>query len=391
MAGRPPLRIGQHGKISRKYLGEGVWEAQCRVRDTDGMTRRVRRVGPADEYDRHGKLAEDALIEALAQRRPPSGAPDQISLDTPVMALVEAHLERLADDGRAPATQDTYRVVAGKLRAKLGGVRVGEATPARIDAALRSMSNTHGPVMARQAKTNLRGGLQLAVLANVLSTNPVRDVQQIKSKRPPKGAPSLTADQLRDLLVRLRASEYCREHDLADPFTILVATGLRRCELLGLRWGDFDESAGTLAVTGKVVRIAGKGLIRVDETKTAASRRTIALPDFAIDALRERRSLPYLGQHPEIIFPSTAATWRDPNNFGRDWRRVRNDLGVPDVTTHSFRKTLATLIDEGGLSARVGADHLGHSRVSMTQDVYMARGKVHTQVADLLDAAISGA
>jgi Phage integrase family len=120
-------------------------------------------------------------------------------------------------------------------------------------------------------------------------------------------------------------------------------------------------------------------------------RRTIALPSFAIDALRQRRSLPYLGQHPVIMFPSTAGTWRDPNNFGRDWRTVREDLGVPEVTTHSFRKTLATLIDEGGLSARVGADHLGHSRVSMTQDVYMTRGKVHAQVADLLDDAISGA
>src|SRR5271166_4863865 len=84
VAGRPPLRIGQHGKISRKYLGDGVWEAQCRVRDTDGVTRRVRRVGPADECDRRGKLAEDALVEALAQRRPPSGTPDEIGLDTPV-------------------------------------------------------------------------------------------------------------------------------------------------------------------------------------------------------------------------------------------------------------------------------------------------------------------
>jgi integrase len=154
---------------------------------------------------------------------------------------------------------------------------------------------------------------------------------------------------------------------------------------------DFDERAGTLAVTGKVVRITGGGLIRVDETKTAAGRRTIALPSFAVDALRQRRSLPYLGQHPVIMFQSTAGTWRDPNNFGRDWRTVREDLGVPDVTTHSFRKTLATLIDEGGLSARVGADHLGHSKVSMTRDVYMTRGKVHTQVADLLDDAISGA
>jgi integrase len=59
------------------------------------------------------------------------------------------------------------------------------------------------------------------------------------------------------------------------------------------------------------------------------------------------------------------------------------------VTSHSFRKSLATLIDEGGLSARIGADQLGHAKVSMTQDRYMRRGKVHVEVADLLDRAIS--
>jgi hypothetical protein len=78
----------------------------------------------------------------------------QVTADTTaVTTLVDAHLARLAEDGRAPATQATYRIVAGKLRNKLGGVRVGEATPVRIDGALRSMSNTHGPVMARQANT----------------------------------------------------------------------------------------------------------------------------------------------------------------------------------------------------------------------------------------------
>jgi hypothetical protein len=72
-------------------------------------------------------------------------------------------------------------------------------------------------------------------------------------------------------------------------------------------------------------QITGQGLIRVDETKTAAGRRTIALPWFAIDVLRQRRSFPYVGQHPVIMFPSTAATWRDPNNFGRDWRRAQRN------------------------------------------------------------------
>ena len=51
--GRPPLRIGQHGKITRKYLGGGVWLARARFRDSDGVTRIVERRGPADEQDAH--------------------------------------------------------------------------------------------------------------------------------------------------------------------------------------------------------------------------------------------------------------------------------------------------------------------------------------------------
>jgi len=74
-----------------------------------------------------------------------------------------------------------------------------------------------------------------------------------------------------------------------------------------------------------------------------------------------------------VIFPSAAGTLRDPNNFGKQCRTVRDELGVTEVSTHSFRKTVATLIDDEGLSA-IGADQLGHSRVSMTQDRCMSRG-----------------
>ncbi len=89
-----------------------------------------------------------------------------------------------------------------------------------------------------------------------------------------------------------------------------------------------------------------------------------------------------------MIFPSTAGTWRDPSNFRRQWREVRDELGAAGVTRHSFRKTVATLIDDYGMSAWIGADHLGHSKVSMTQDVYMSRGRVHPQVAELLERVV---
>jgi integrase len=387
VAGRPSLRIGEHGKITRVRLGNGTWLARCRYRDRDGVKRLVQRVGPPDEYDQYGKLAVDALKEALAERRLPTG-PDAIGLTTLISALVDEHLVRLTEDGRAARTLDTYRSAATKFQKFIGGVRVGEATPARVDAALRSMRTAHGATTARQSKTILRGALQLAVMANVLGNNPVRDVEAIKSKRRPQGACALTADQLRALLERLRASDECRNLDLVDPITLLIATGLRESELLGLLWTDFNPDAGTLAVTGKVFRATGQGLQRDDTAKSEAGLRTLPLPQFAIDVLKQRRQLPFLGEQ-QMIFSSTAGTLRDPNNFNTQWRQVRDGLGAAGVTTHSFRKSLATLIDDEGLSARIGADHLGHTNVSMTQDKYMSRGRVHTQVADLLDRLIA--
>jgi integrase len=215
----------------------------------------------------------------------------------------------------------------------------------------------------------------LAVLNNVLTTNPVRDVQSIRSKGQPKGATALTVDQLRERLTKVRESEVCQRRGLVDPITLLVATGL-----------DYDDAAGTLAVTGKMVRQRGTGLVRVDETKTDAGRRTLALPAFAIMVLRERRCRPFLGEQ-DVIFPSTAATLRDPDNFGGQWREARSELEVPDVST--FRKTIATLIDDEGLSARIGADHLGHARVSMAQDRYMSCGHIHPAVAALMDRTVA--
>lgn len=145
----------------------------------------------------------------------------------------------------------------------------------------------------------------------------------------------------------------------------LIATGLRRSELLALRWTDFDQAASTLKVSGKLVRATGHGLQRIDETKSTAGMRTVPLPSFAVDALKARCGRDYVGEQ-AMIFPSTSGTWRDPNNFGKEWRTVRESLGVAEVTTHSFRKTVATLIDDEGLSARVGADQLRHAKASMT-------------------------
>ena len=128
MAGRPPLRIGQHGKITRIHITGGMWLARCRFRDGDGVTRIVERRGPGG--DQHGKLAEDALIESLKDRRPP-GVSGEITLDTRICDLVDQHIELLEENGKAPATLTTYRSAARKLRKFSEALRVGDATPGR--------------------------------------------------------------------------------------------------------------------------------------------------------------------------------------------------------------------------------------------------------------------
>ena len=125
--------------------------------------------------------------------------------------LLEQHLIRLAEDGRSPVTLTTYRFAVGKLQKFIGGVRVGEASPARIDAALRSMRAAHGTTMARQAKTILRGALQLAVMANIMDP-PVRDVQPLRSRPNPR------ARRILQKIATAKASdvEFCKDHDLVD-------------------------------------------------------------------------------------------------------------------------------------------------------------------------------
>ena len=97
MAGRPPLRIGQHGKITRNYLGDGVWLARFRFRDLDGVTRRVERMTPSGVPDEYGARAEEALVDAIADRRPPGSG--TITSMTLLGDLVTRYIAQCRADG----------------------------------------------------------------------------------------------------------------------------------------------------------------------------------------------------------------------------------------------------------------------------------------------------
>lgn len=154
--------------------------------------------------------------------------------------------------------------------------------------------------------------------------------------------------------------------------TLLIATGLRPSELLALRRVEYDEPAGTLAVTGKVVRVPGEGLKRVDETKSAAGRRTVPLPRFAIEMLQRRPTLQYFGEVASVSslrsmrFRARAkAEWTlptDRNSLGvrakRYWVRVRSrGVPTPYLTTAFVGSMLAIVAALKALAhSSAGAD-----------------------------------
>jgi integrase len=389
MAGRPRLPIGAHGRITRKNLGGGTWLARCRYRDLDGVTRRIERTTPIGVVDEYGAKAEECLRVALAGRRPPGTG--TITGTTTLGELLDRYLRRCREDGElAPKSVDTYEATIGTIRSRLADIRVGEAAPGLLDEILRGIRRDHGATRERHTKVALNAILTDAVLAGAIAANPVRELGARRRRKADKdvtGAPALELEQLRALLRGLEESVVCGSKDLRDPVILMAATGLRRSELLALRWEDVDLDRRVLSVNGSVVRIKGQGLIRQDWTK-GRKKRSILLPRFAVDALHRRKGSRQGPNTAGVIFPSSTGTLRDPDNMGKQWAEVRENLSLPDVSSHSFRKTVATLIDDSGLSARIGADQLGHARPSMTQDVYMSRGRFHPAVADVLDKAV---
>ena len=93
----------------------------------------------------------------------------------------------------------------------------------------------------------------------------------------------------------------------------------------------------------------------------------------------------------EPVFANSLGGLRDPKNTRRDVRHALDRAGFTWVTSHNFRKTTATLLDQAGLSARVIADQLGHARPSMTQDVYMGRKLVDGRAVEALEEAFGRA
>jgi integrase len=375
---RPALPIGTFGAVWTSD-GDAPYKARVRFRDYDGVVRTVARWGQTKT------AARTALKEALRDRQ--QHRPDTDGAITPhttVSKLADAWMA--ADHDWASNTYETYGyIVANQIKPALGGIRLSELRLAVINRAVGKVRETSGPGSAKTMKAALSGMCQLAIQHEALDSNPVRDVARI-SHGAKKAVRALTVEEADDLCDRLRTDKRACHLDLPDLVEWMLGTGARIGESIAARDASLDLEAGTWEINATVVRIKGKGLTIQPQPKTAAGWRRLALPPFAVAMVQRRGTELRFRTDERVVFgASLARSLRDPSNTAGDLREVLDMLGFNWVTSHVFRKTVATRLDEAGLSARQIADQLGHKKPSLTQDIYMGRKVVSAEAARILD------
>jgi integrase len=383
---RPPLAIGTYGEIYTKEVSPGRWLARVQYRDADGETRPVKRHG-ASKAKAIAELKK-ALTERIGSVHGGQFSPDMKIADLAAKWFTE--IRRLADEGqRSPTTVDQYegmwerriKTAFAELRCREVDPLVGGVTIVHdflVAVGKDSRSN------AKMARSVLSGMFAFAVPRRALTANPVRDVGsiEVQVKRTKR---AITAAEILEFHGKLIADEKAVRWSLPDLTTFMAATGARIGEALAVSWDDVDFTAGAVDITHRMIRVKGKGLVRAEKTKRETGDRLLGLPGWCLTMLKRRR-LASGGAVP--VFADSYGGWRDPSNTRRVLRDLREDLGYGWITSHAYRRGVATILDNGGATARAVADQLGHAQVSMTQNHYLARQVSNAGAVAILEQAV---
>lgn len=196
-----------------------------------------------------------------------------------------------------------------------------------------------------------------------------------------------------------RVLEKLRGKSIYPIASLALATGMRRNELLALRWSDVDLDRGRLRVEQALEYTKQYGL-RFKSPKTRHGRRSIALPSHTVAELRahwraqqEQRMALGLGKAPpeSQVLATFDGRPRSPNAVTKEWTRAMKEAGMPDVTLHSLRHTHASVLIASGMDILTVSRRLGHGSPTITLSVYgHLISNTDEQAAAILDAALTG-
>jgi len=277
---------------------------------------------------------------------------------------VENWLENVARLRVRITTLSTYTTqVRCHIVPHLGGVRLNQLTPLHLQAWHSTLERSGVSPRQRQSthvllKTILKHALKLGLIAR----NPMDAIEKPRVAR--KEIQTLNPKQIRCLLAAVHG------HRLESLAILAVATGARQGELFGLQWRDIDLNAGTVTIQRTLIEARGK--LEFGEPKTARSRRRIDIPNYAVTALRDHRRRQPATPHPSLlVFTDTEGNPLRKSNFTRRiWHKWLKSAELPPVKFHSLRHSHITALLADGANLTAVSQRAGHSRTSMTADVY---------------------
>jgi integrase len=344
-------------------------------RDVDGKRRQLVRAGFATEAEANRELR--ALLTKVE-----GGRYVEQTGDTLADYLVGEWLPATAPPKVAYSTHEKRRLHVRYVTEAIGRTSLHEVNGATLDRLYATLGRQGGrdgqglkAATVRDVHRTLHKAFGDAVRWRLLAANPCEAAEPPRLDRVAEDARAKlhawTADELRTFLAATAG------HRLHMVFYLAAVTGMRRSELLGLRWSDVDLDRGALRVAQKLVK-GSDGYVLHLSTKTAAGARTIALDGGTVARLREHR----LRQVEQRLAAGSA--WHDldlvlaredgspipPEAVSQGFRRAVAAAGVPRIRFHDVRHSHASLLLQAGEPVKVVSERLGHASPTITLTIY---------------------
>jgi integrase len=371
--GRPRTPIGTFGEITVERTRDGRARALTRFRDYDGQLRRVQATADTP------KAAERKLKEMLAERHEQKVGQGDLTAASSFQHLVDVWLADLdLEDALAPSTRALYeRNMRQLVLPAFEHYALREISVRKVDQFIKTLAKTKSYSMAKQARTVLSLAFGLAVRYDAIRENPVRDTARLR--KPPTQAMSLTVEQVEQIRRAVRG--WRRGPGLPGPppdgqleqiIEVMLGTSARIGEVLAIRKCDVDVTTtpAKVRLCGTIVSPAGKPTHRQPHPKSMKSTRTVSVPSFTAEVLRQRLASIASEESDHLIFFTRNDTPLTTNNVRRRLRAVMEEAGIHGVTPHSFRRTVATVLDRAG-GADLAAEMLGHTSSTITKQHYI--------------------
>ncbi len=280
---------------------------------------------------------------------------------------------------RRPGTVRSYRRMAEKdILPVLGKMRMQNIQPSHIKQLYALMSaDGKGARTIQLVHIVLHGAFKQAVKEGLIGRSPMDAVERPRVETAEYQI--LTEEQARQFLIAATGSPY------ETLFYLALTTGMRKGELLGLKWSDLDREKGILLVQRQLQQVGWSGAFLVPP-KTKAGHRQIKLGEVALaklDAHRQQQVLQRAAagdrwQENGMTFTSGIGTYLDQSKVSREFKRLLKQAGLPDIRFHDLRHTSISILLESGTPVNTVQRRAGHSKPSVTTDIYghvMARSQ----------------